>query len=232
MFSTSLHHRKGQSSAKIVLIYTVVVIVLIVAVSFFRGTCEDASARRQSEATKILRKLSVCETQWAQNDIDKNGIKDYWTYDVSCFYRAYQSDYKTKIGYIPLDIARADPFPAPDNVFPSGAMLEIERWAFKANFSIMPKFGYYFRAMLFDEDGLPYNQELVDGVKATNKTKYAFVAYPIKSSEDDDSTMFIINQDGIVWCSYYRTDKDIVLQWPIINPAKKGPDGRYWVEIR
>lgn len=93
----------------------------------------------------------------------------------------------------------------------------------------MPKSGYWFQMMELDENGEPYTQEMVNNVPATNKTKFAIVAYPDVYATSGINT-FIVNQEGTVYATDCGSDADkIVLQWPGNNPAAvTGPGGRQW----
>jgi hypothetical protein len=168
--------------------------------------------------------LRGTQATWRQMDYDGNGIQDYWTYDISCFYRM-----KDKAGdsvkTIDVQYAKSDTSPAKDDVF--GVSYIQESLVSTPTASA----GYYFRAMLYDENGVPYNQNEVspNKVKATNSSKWAFVAYPASYAMSGRRT-FIINEEGIT----YSTDcgsfeKGIILQWPGKDPTKvKSPGGGYW----
>ncbi|MBI4712846.1 MAG: DUF2950 family protein [Planctomycetes bacterium] len=190
---------------------------------------------RAAAALTSLRVLEAQEAIWKQQDIDGNGINDYWTYDISCFNRMYRADGQTKVGFIDIAFARADTNPATDMAFLGNPA--IEPWigdtidASDAA-TLTSKSGYLFRAMLTDENGVPYNQNPVgaQGVKVCNSTKFAFVAYPEAYGTSGVNT-FIVNESGTVYCTDCGSGDGakIVLQWPGENPADViGPGGRRW----
>ena len=72
-----------------------------------------------------LRTLLGVEATWRQGDYDRNGIKDYWTYDISGFNRMYRTDGETLVAAIDISFAEADG-QSHDDVF-------IERFAAKTS---------------------------------------------------------------------------------------------------
>ena len=178
------------------------------------------SDRFASGAIASLKLMTSAEATWLQQDVDGNGKKDYWTYDVSCLHRMYRPDGQTKAAFIAIDLARADGQPAAldQSTKTFGSTSQIENWA---NITTAPKLGYFFRAMLTDDQGQPYNQNEVGNTefKATNNSRFAFVAYPAEYGQTARKT-FIVNQEGTVYSKDMggETTK-IVLQWPGSNPA-------------
>lgn len=214
---------------------SLIVLVLIV-ISIFMPTPYGGLAANEASAIAVLKVLEMQEKSWCQNDTDGNGIKDYWTLDVSTFYRLYRNDGRTKLKLIDIPPARADSAaysrnnPTPFNLGNESG-LDLEDWS-HPDVTQRAKSGYYFQAMLLDEDGIPYNQNTVgkNQVKACNSTKYAFVAYPQVYPTSGINT-FIINEKGIIYQTDPNTDGDgkIVLQWPGADPTKvKGTGDKVW----
>ncbi|MFH1227763.1 MAG: DUF2950 family protein [Planctomycetota bacterium] len=181
--------------------------------------------------------LASQEAIWRQTDADGNGIKDYWTLDVSCLHRFYRCDGKTKVGFIDISFARSDVDaysrnnPSP---FAIGNWngLDIQYWpTLSVTYTTTAKSGYYYRAMLLDENGEPYNQNPVGkkGIKACNSTKFAFVAYPSSYGISGVDT-FIVNEGGTIYFINPGSDANkVVLKWPGSDPTKvKGPGGKLW----
>ncbi|MBI5778512.1 MAG: DUF2950 family protein [Planctomycetes bacterium] len=165
----------------------------------------------ESAAIASLRLLATAEALWRQQDPDGNGIKDYWTYDISCFYRMYRADNTTKIAFIAMDLARADVNTAETGDF--GTIPAIEDWV---DMPLSPKSGYYFQAMELDENGEPYNQVEVGDtkIKAANQTKFGFVAYPAEHGKTGRRT-FIVNEQGTIYAIDVNPDVyGVALQWP------------------
>ncbi|MFH1227761.1 MAG: hypothetical protein V1701_07650 [Planctomycetota bacterium] len=172
-----------------------------------------------ADAIYGLKMIVSQEAIWRQTDADGNGIKDFWTYDVSCLHRMYRSDNQTKIGYIDRSFARADARPAFTGTF--GQSPGIENWE-NPPMIITPTSGYLFRAMLIDENGIPYNQNEVgtNRIKAANPTKFAFVIYPGKYDTYFLVYTFIVNEEGKIYVK--DTKAEPVLQWPAKDPTTVG----------
>lgn len=179
----------------------------------------------ETSAARSLRLMTSAEAVWHAQDVDKNGLGDYWTYDVSCFYRALRSDNETRIAFITIDVAMADAKPARTDAFGNGNF----RVADLPGAIPIPYNGYYFQMMELDQDGNPYNQEKVNGVPATNKRRFAIVAYPEIYGSTGVNT-YIVNQEGTVYYNDCGSDaKKIILQWPGNNPTGiVGPSGKQW----
>jgi hypothetical protein len=179
-------------------------------------------------ARSMLSIFISAEKVWQSQDYDKNGKPDFWTYDISCFNRMYQADGTTKINLIDIALAKADTARAKDDIFGAGL---IEIWDNRNAVTTTARCGYYFRAMLTDENGQSYNQNKLGKkkIKAANSSKFAFVAYPVAYGITGIK-MFIVNESGIV----YGTDfgggvREIDLHWPGKDPTKvKGPTEKYW----
>lgn len=176
-----------------------------------------------------LHLLTRANLLWHNEDLDRNGVHDYWTYDISCFRRLYRNDGITNIAFIPLNLALADAHPADykGKEIPFGPDLLIESVALTP----CPKSGYWFRMMQTDENGVTYNQNPVGSnrILATNINKFAIVAYPDYYGYQGLAT-FIINEKDVAYAIDSGSDKDkIILQWPDKDPTKtKGPNGKYW----
>ena len=170
----------------------------------------------ESAAIASLRLFTTAEAVWLQQDPDGNGIKDYWTYDVSCLHRMFRADGQTKTAFIAIDHARADVNTAETGDF--GESPAIEDWA---DITLKPKSGYYFQAMEVDENDEPYNQGEVGETKirATNKNKFGFVAYPAEYGKTGRRT-FIVNEQGTVYSIDVNPDiQGVALKWPGSNDA-------------
>jgi len=177
-----------------------------------------------------LRTLTSQEAIWRTEDTDGNGIKDYWTYDLSCMNRMTRADGVTKVNMIDTSFGRADDARAVDDVF--GAIPVVEDWDAGATALVKAaKSGYFYRAMLTNENGNPYNVNTVgtNAIAATNGNQFAFVAYPETYGTTGINT-FIVNQKGTVYVCDCGSDKaKVVLQWPGANPVSVvGPGGRNW----
>jgi len=170
-----------------------------------------------------LKQFMSTQAIWLQQGPDGNSIKDYWTFDVSCLHRMYRADGMSKVAYIPMDVSVGDACPADirGHILPFGAKNQIEE-SHQFNYDTgsrtysCPKSGYWFRAMLLDENRIPYNQNLVGGnqILATNTKKFAFVAWPDEYEVSGVRT-YIVNEAGTVYGWDSGSDEDkIVLKWP------------------
>lgn len=179
----------------------------------------------EATAMACLKLLISTQAIWRQTDADGNGVKDYWTYDVSCFHRFYRADGTTKCNFIDVALAKADEARCPDDIFED----MIQAWNDDESFTITAKSGYFIRAMVEDETGTPYNQGEVNGVKAANSTKFAFVAYPAEYGITG-TMVYIINEAGTIYCTDPGSDDaKIILKWPAEEPtAVAGPGGTNW----
>ena len=191
----------------------------------------------ETSAISGLRTLCSVEAVWWGQDPDRNGLKDYWTYDVSAFSRMFRADGTTQVNLIDRPFAKADASPHPDDTFGKDYSQD---WT---GMTTTAKTGYYFRAMLWDESGHPYNQNEVgdkkvnpallahqkSGVKAANNEKFAFVAYPAIYALTGVRT-YIVSQGGTIYAIDSGSDKDkIILRWPGADPTLvSGPGGQNW----
>ena len=210
---------RGKLLALLSIIIGSLITLLVLAIidnSFGGSDTNDISA------IGTLKLLASVESIWRAQNPDENDKKDYWTYDVSCLHRMMRADGLTKIAYIPMDMARADVCPAPFNrsKFFGDSPL-IETWVPNAaGLMAWPKSGYWLRAMLADENNIPYNQNKVgsNNILATNDSKYAFVSYPDTYGYSGFRT-FIVNELNTIYGWDSKSDENkVVLQWP--NLAK------------
>jgi len=177
-------------------------------------------------AVASLRAISAAEAAWRRQDADGNGLKDYWTYDVSGLHRMLRPDGLTRCEFISVDLANADASPADVSIFEGNKLSQ------RLNARVLSKYGYLFEAMTWDENGQPYNQEMVDGIPAANQAKFAFVAYP-ETYVTTGTKTFIINESGTVYEVDPGSNQDkMILQWPGIDPIEvDGPAGKKWTIV-
>ena len=218
---------KGRAIAGIILgglwIVLIIPFIAIVAAIVIPNILVSRTGANEASAVASLKTFVATEACWRQQDADANGKSDYWTYDVSCLHRMYRADGSTKVEFISIDLARADASPAKNDAFDNNTIIAplID--------GTVPKSGYLFQAMVYDENGESYNQEEVNGIKATNAFKFAFVAYPDIYGTSGVRT-FIVNEAGTIYAIDPGSDSDkIVLQWPGEDPTRvTGPAGRTW----
>jgi hypothetical protein len=186
---------------------------------------ESRLSANETSAIAALRALSTCQYLWRSEDGDKNDIPDFWTYDISNLFRKIKETHPIEM--IDISLARADAAPHLDGLFGQDFSYD-----FAANGKPEPKSGYFFQAMLRDENGQFYNQNEVSGIAAANNSKFAFVAYPAQYGVTGKRT-FIINDRGFVYAVDSGSDADkIVLQWPGSDPTViEVVPGQKWVLI-
>jgi HEAT repeat protein len=239
--------KKAYKIIAAILILVAVVFVLIIPPLISPPLIPGTMAYNEHSAVESLMQIYSSTQTWCCTDADGNGMMDHWTMDVSGLYRFYRANNQTKVAFIPLDLAMADAAPfSPDNDKPFGDYPQIAKWT---GVTPTPYRGYWFRAMLADENGVPYNQNPMGANKipACNYQRLGFVAYPETYGKDGTMT-FIVERGMFVWRK--DTGGRPVTRWPdrfalateweiddgrwckIDPPVKKSyPDGVWSVEI-
>jgi hypothetical protein len=208
-----------KKTKKIVITISFILAILSAMGSFLLLQVRTHFHPGEMYAISVLKLLVSNEGTWKYTDADRNGIKDYWTLDISCLHRMYRANGTTKINMIDVAIARADDNPAFTGMF--GEWPKIEDWTNPPVIKTT-KSGYYCRAMLLDENGIPYNQNEVgtNKIKAANSNKFAFVAYPKEYDTYFSTYTLIVNEEGTIWQK--DTKAEPVLQWPAKDPTTAG----------
>lgn len=152
----------------------------------WRGNVLTANER---SAALYLRILCTAEADYRANDLDGNGINDFWTANLSEF---------SRLGLLPKEVALADARPriplAPKPV---------------------PFRGYYFEALETDYSVSPPEPYQQDTDRKSGKVhhlhKFAFIAYPATPGVTG-RFVFIINDNNNL---YYNHDATRQLSgWP------------------
>ena len=86
----------------------VVAIIAIIAAIAIPNLLTSKISANEGNAVSGLRTLVTQEALWYQGDVDRNGGKDYWTYDISCMHRMLRADNTTKVAFIDIAFAKAD----------------------------------------------------------------------------------------------------------------------------
>ena len=192
--------RKGFTLVELMIVIAIIAIIIAIAIP---NLLSGRISANETSAIGTLKQFTSTEAIWLQQGPDGNGIKDYWTYDVSGLHRTLRADALTKVAFIPLDIAQADPrsqyaqdpFGVGHNMFDGDWTLGTTR--------IQPKSGYWFTVLDLDNlAGNPYNvNEIVPGDPATlgcNHNKYGFMSIPdVYGSSGVRS--FIVNEAGTIY---------------------------------
>ncbi|MBI4834020.1 MAG: DUF2950 family protein [Planctomycetes bacterium] len=212
----------------VILLLTIMLLIITAAIIVIITPRRHCIIAGELTVPGMLKSIYAAEATWRQVDPENNGLNDYWTYDISGLYRILRRN--EPAAFITLYLAEADYKPAFDAVFGNYPILE--NWA-QAAIKPKPLYGYYYQAMLFDEEGNLYNQNQVgdNKIKAANSSKFAFTAYPEKYGTPYCYSIFIINEKGIIYATDCGSDDaKIVLKWPGKDPTTvKGPGGKYWM---
>jgi hypothetical protein len=138
-----------------------------------------------------LKSLVTQNAIWRSQDLDKNGVGDYWTRDIAAFYAGHDAA-GSKYSLIDRAFALADAAPA--RAYPELGKEPV------------PKQGYFFKVLKTGRDGKP----LVDPAAApatadnlapgpsTHPSRFAFCAYPARYGKDGKLSFFVC-EDGVVW---------------------------------
>ncbi|MFA5794068.1 MAG: DUF2950 family protein [Candidatus Brocadiia bacterium] len=214
-------------NTKLIFAIVIILIAAFIGVMVVPNLKFGATSANEAKAVAMLHMLAYQNQAWKNKEMDGNGAKDFWTMDVSCLYRIVRRDGKERANLISRQLALADGAPySRDNPMPlvlNRDANDLDDWGstpeLAREFTTTPYAGYFFRAMLTDETGLPYNQNPVgkNKVKACNTDKFAFVAYPAKYPDTGVNT-YIVNERNLVYGAD-RGSSEVILQWPAEPPT-------------
>lgn len=180
-----------------------VVLILIIVVGiglpawWFPYAARRRLTRNERNASAALKILAVANLDFRSNDRDHNGVKDFWTGDVSGLYHYDQ--------LIDREFAAADSRPL--EVLPPLPV---------------PSHGYLFTVMDQDDSTSPPEdlRQDTDGKsgKVHHGTKFAFCAFPARYGETGRAT-FIVNQDQTLY--RFDTRGMPILKWPTDRELEK-----------
>jgi len=137
-------------------------LLLVLALSVGCDARNDTGPDGQDKAFRALAGLNSAEIDYLEKDLDKNGIRDFWTGDVSGLFQ---------YGLIPREVAEADAFPLHPLVKQPKAY-----------------HGYLFVSLEWDDsEQIPENllQDTDEkSGKVHHKSRFAFCAFPAATGEN------------------------------------------------
>jgi len=177
---------------------------LILGLAFtIRYLILEQRARNQRAASAAIKTLTVAAVDFRSNDRDGNQVNDFWTGDVAGLYSLSPPNAlgpHESIKLITRELAEAD-------AAPLKPLVPTPR----------PYHGYLFRAMVTDENGIPYASPsgMPDGQGAAyNNSKFGFCAYP--ADPGTGMHTFTVNEGNTIF--------KLALPGPIL----KHPDDTFW----
>lgn len=178
----------GIGIAVVLLIIVAMAALIVPSLGHTHGHSQDTGA------AQTLKSLTSTQATWFNVDTDRNGIKDYWTVDISGFYRV-MDDTGNPAQVLDISFARSDWHPAA----PGGTTPVIGAHLTATGAEPVAKSGYYYAAFLYDENGKAYAQDLNgDGYAYENAGHYAFQTFPDKYASSG-KLAFIINESAVVY---------------------------------
>jgi hypothetical protein len=163
-------------------------------------------------ARGYFRAIVDAETVFHDQDIDGNGIHDWWVGDVSCLHRLRREG--KPIGLVGNDLVQADESPLDDAKGLRIASIERENVTYPYHVAVIP----------LTSDGTSYARGDSEESAFRSGQGFAFCAFPSKYRTYGVDTL-IVDQTGVVW------RKDIggarVRQWPR-DPEKEG--WKKWID--
>ncbi len=226
--------KKGFPTWGMVLIVVGVVLVFgCIIVSIFAAIAipsllRSRIAANESSAVATLRSLVTTESTWRQTDADRNTISDYWSADVSGFWRVERlpDGCGVSISAIDVAVATADDAKIEGGAAFPGAKIpgtDVRSAALIALNRAMSKSGYWFRAIELDQNEAPLATDPDgDGRKWTNVGAFGFQARP-GTYDSTGLNTYIVSETGAVYGRDFRNSlPQNARAWPGPNPITQG----------
>ncbi len=226
--------KKGFPTWAIALLVVLGVVVVgcpllsIVAAIAIPSLLRSRIAANESSAVGTMRSLVTTQSHWRQTDADRNGVSDYWTADVSGFYRIERAPGQGPVSSVDIALAQADDDkfadggpvagrPGKDPKSVGAGLLALSRTA--------PRSGYFFRAMKLNADGEPYAADADgDGNAWTHDSEFGFQARTEKYDQAGGGvTTFIVSEAGVIYgMDFGDSLPGNAESWPGMNPTASG----------
>ncbi|MBI3269521.1 MAG: DUF2950 family protein [Planctomycetes bacterium] len=218
----------GFTLVEIMLVVVVLGVVLAISVpSFLRSRV----VAHEASAASTLRNLVTAESAWRQNDVDRNGIADYWTADLSGFYRMEVSPAGSGqfMSIVDEAVAAADDnkesggaavagMVLPETGQPGASLLGFVRNA--------PRTGYFYRALVSDLSVAPAGVYRADPDGNTqdwsSTSRFGYQARPDVYGTNGINTI-LINESGVAYLQDFGNNLATNGQnWPAADPTSAG----------
>lgn len=189
-----MRREKGFTLIELMIVIAIIAIIAAIAIP---GLLQAQRASNERNASASLKTLASAEADFRANDRDGNKVNDFWTRDVCGLYGVCPVGSTEMIKLIEISIAGADIAPGvPGNTAPAAAT-ETGLLYYTQN---TPKAGYWYRAMLNDEDGTAYalTTNGLTWVDAYfNHSKFGFTCYP--QTRSAGRTVYILNEGNTIF---------------------------------
>jgi prepilin-type N-terminal cleavage/methylation domain-containing protein len=181
--------KRSEKGFTLIELMIVVAIIAIIAAIAIPSLLRSKMSANHSNAGAALKSLVTQEGIWRSQDIDKNGVADYWVADICGFHGAKDAA-GNFVKLIDVAFANADNDKAGAYTYPGYVATPT------------PKQGYYFRAPASTVGNSTAVAAASTGLASAAGTMdtaiFNFTAVPA-TYNTDGVLQFLVHQDGVVW---------------------------------